>query len=195
MMDKKSIETEYKFFIADKKEVIGKLNAIKKADYMHLFQKTSMYDNKERLMQKTDGRIRVRVLKIGKEIKKSLSYKKPLSSKNGAKREIEYEIFFSDNDQNIEKIINKMGFNLASSYERYQSLWVFNDSKITLDEYPFANVLEIEGDYNKIIKIVNRLELNIEKSLTDPIDTLFNKWRKKQGLPFTKFMHFKDFNK
>ncbi len=194
-MDKKSIEIEYKFFIKQKNNIIKILNAFKKPEYVHQFQRTSMYDNKDKLMQKTNGRIRIREFKRKDGLYKSLSYKKPLLNKLKAKREIEYEIFFPDDKENIEKIIKEMGFSLVSSYERYQTLWLIDKTKITLDEYPFVDVLEIEGNLEEINKMASRLDLNIKESLSDPIDTLFTKWREKKGLKFTPFMTFETFDK
>lgn len=102
-------------------------------------------------MQITDGRIRVRTL--GKSENKILTYKKPLPPQNGAKREIEYEISFQDPDNQIEKILEAMEFKPTTSYERYQTSWEISGVHVTLDEYPYADIIEIEGKEASIKKL------------------------------------------
>lgn len=188
-----NIEIEYKFEINDKNEIITLLNKIAKKSYDREYQSNIMYDNKDGLMQTTDGRIRLRYL--GESGSKVLTYKKPLKSENGAKREIEYEINFSDNEEQIEKILNAMEFNITTSYERYRTEWILNYTHITLDEYPFANFLEIEGEQKNIEEVVKILNLNFKEALDKPADTLFQEWRKKKGLSFKGEMRFIDYDK
>lgn len=192
-MKAKNIEIEYKFFVKDKENLIKILDKIATNKKPRQYQKTVMFDNSDKIMQKTNGRIRVRIL--GQSWEKTLSYKKPLSSHKGAKREVEYEIFFQDSDNQIEKILEKMGFKPTTSYERYQTCWQIGRSKVTLDEYPFADIIEIEGEKKQIEKIARDLGFNPREGLTKPVDTLFLEWRKKRGLGFKPHMRFNDFAK
>ena len=188
-----TIETEYKFFITDKTGLLHKLNGLSKSKHRRQYQSNVMFDNASQLMQKTNGRIRLRTL--GKTGQKVLTYKKPLPSKNGAKQETEYEIKFADKNKQIENILREMEFVPTTSYERYQSKWKLNDIQITLDEYPFANFLEIEGELQKIQKIAIQLGFTLQDGLTKPADTLFQQWRKNKNLPFKSHMQFDDFDK
>ena len=82
-----NIEIEYKFKIESnnknsKIELINTLNKIAEKSYDREYQSNVMYDNKDNLMQKTNGRIRLRYL--GNTGNKVLTYKKPLKSINGA---------------------------------------------------------------------------------------------------------------
>ncbi len=188
-----NIEVEYKFQIEDKQSIIGKLNDVAVKSYNREYQSNVMYDNKDGLMQKTDGRIRLRYL--GESGKKVLTYKKPLESVNGAKREIEYEIDFSDKEEQIENILNAMEFDITTSYERYRTEWKINSAHITIDEYPFADFVEIEGEQEEIEKIALMLGLDFDKALDKPADTLFQEWRKNRGLSFKGVMRFDDYDK
>lgn len=194
-----NIEIEYKFKIESddnknsKIELINTLNKIAEKSYDREYQSNIMYDNKDNLMQKTNGRIRLRYL--GNTGNKVLTYKKPLKSINGAKREIEYEINFNDNQEQIEKILNAMEFHITTSYERYRTEWKLNNTHITLDEYPFANFIEIEGEQKEIEKVAKILKLDIKKAIDKPVDTLFQDWRKEHNLPFKEQMRFEDYDK
>lgn len=193
MKSKSDIELEYKFWVEDKAGLIAALDKKAKSKRQRQYQKTVMFDNPGKLMQKTDGRIRVRTL--GKSGDKILTYKRPLPPQNGAKREIEYEISFNDPGNQIEKILRSIEFTPTTSYERYQTQWKIDETKITLDEYPFADVVEIEGEKETIEKLAQELGFNPREGLTKPIDTLFQEWRGKKGLSFKAHMRFNDFDK
>ncbi len=188
-----NIEIEYKFKIDDKENIIDTLNRIAEKSYDREYQSNIMYDNKDELMQKTNGRVRLRYL--GNDGKKVLTYKKPLESVNGAKREIEYEINFNDNEEQIENILNAMEFHITTSYERYRTEWRLNNTHITLDEYPFANFIEIEGEQKNIEEVAKILNLSFNNALDKPADTLFQEWRKEHNLPFKGQMRFEDYDK
>lgn len=193
MKNKQSIELEYKFWVKDKKNLIKALDDKTSNKKARQYQSNVMFDNLSDLMQITNGRIRVRAL--GDTGNKTLTYKKPLPPKNGAKREIEYEISFQDLKGQIEEILEAMEFKPTTSYERYQTSWGINGVQVTLDEYPFADIIEIEGEKDAIEHLAQELGFNIKESLTKPVDTLFQEWRKERDLPFKPHMRFNDFDK
>jgi len=188
-----NVELEYKFWVKNKTRLIKVLDKMADGKTSRECQKTVMFDNPAGLMQETDGRIRVRTLgELGNKI---FTYKKPLPSQGGAKREIEYEISFCDPDGQIEKILAAMEFTPTTSYERYQTKWEIDGVKVTLDEYPFAEAVEREGEKRMIEKLAKELGFDPKEGLTKPIDTLFQEWRKKRGLSFKPHMQFNDFDK
>lgn len=193
MKQNQDIELEYKFQVKDKNALIKVLDKLAPRKLDRQYQGNVMFDNPQGLMQKTDGRIRVRTL--GETGIKVLTYKKPLPSENGAKRELEYEIKFEDQAGQIEKILSAMEFVPSTSYERYQTKWEIDGAYITLDEYPFANLLEIEGVKEKILELAEKLGFKISDGLTKPVDTLFQEWRKDRGLSFKPQMKFNDYDK
>lgn len=193
MNRKPDIEIEYKFKVDDKAKLIVLLDSKSSKTISRQYQSNVMFDNSGGLMQITDGRIRVRTL--GETGEKTFTYKRPLPSENGAKREIEYEIQFTDSNKQIEKILGAMEFTPTTSYERYQTKWEIGDVEVTLDEYPYADIIEIEGEEEEIEKLANKLGFDINDGLTKPADTLFQEWRKERGLPFKPHMRFEDFDK
>lgn len=185
-------EIELKFEI--RKEDIKRLSSLlQKMGYLvavrRVLEKTVMYDNPEGLMQTTNGRIRLRI--SGKRCE--LSYKKPIT-RDGIKKEIEYEVEVSDFAQ-AENILNMLGFLPTTNYERFRTTLKKEGVKVTFDEYPFACFLEIEGKETKIKELAISFDFNLKGNLTEPCDTLFQRWRKERGLPFKPHMLFKDYNK
>ncbi|MFZ5932521.1 MAG: class IV adenylate cyclase [Patescibacteria group bacterium] len=193
MKDEQNVELEYKFWVKDRENLVKVLDAKTSAKKPRQYQSSVMFDNSAGLMQATDGRVRVRTL--GNKGNKTLTYKKPIPPKNRAKREIEYEISFRDPEGQIEKILEVMEFKPTTSYERYQTTWEINEVHVTLDEYPYADIVEIEGEKDAIEHLAQELGFNIKEGLTKPIDTLFQEWRKERGLPFKPHMKFNDFDK
>lgn len=184
------IEVELKFEIK-KEKIEGLVSQLKKLGFTaskRIYEKTVMYDNPQQLMQTTDGRVRLRVTGD----KCEFCYKKPLT-REGVKKEIEHEVVVSDFDT-TEKILGAMEFTSTTSYERYRTT-LTNKVKVTIDEYPFATFLEIEGEEDEIKKVAGELKLDLKGNLTDPCDTLFQKWRKERGLGFKPQLLFKDYDK
>lgn len=187
------IEIEFKFEIDRKqiKRLRDKLILLGFIKGKRVYEKTVMYDNPSRIMQVTDGRVRLR--QTGDE--SEFSYKKPLT-REGIKKEIEYEVVVSD-FETTEKILEKLDFSPVSSYERFRTT-MFDKKmivKVTLDEFPFANFLEIEGPEKEITALVQVLGFSIKDNTTMSCDSLFQEWRGKKSLPFKPHLLFTDFDK
>lgn len=189
---KPDLELEYRFKIDDKGKMSRILNKLAKIVVKREHQTNVMFDNTEKLMQISNGRVRIQTIKNRKKV---LTYKKPITTKGHINKEIEYEIEFVDTNGQIEKILKAMEFTPATSYERFRTQWETDGVIITLDEYPFSDLIEIEGPREKIENITKKLGFNPKKGLLMPCDTLFQEWRKERGLPFKPHMRFNDFNK
>ncbi|MEK7526047.1 MAG: CYTH domain-containing protein [Patescibacteria group bacterium] len=190
------IELEFKFEIK-RNEISTLIASLAKMGFENkgrFYEKTVMYDNLELAMFKTNGRIRLRTIKKTKEIHYEFSYKKPKAVKNGPKKEIEHQIE-THQGKDLEKILKAMGYSPTTSYERYRQTLIAGGVKVTIDEFPFAVFVEIEGERKKINMTAKTLGFNTRQSLIDPCDTLFTNWRKKAGLPFQTNMSFADFDK
>lgn len=184
----KSIEIELKFELKS-----DKIERIKKDDRITIlkecYQQTVMFDNADQLMERTNGRIRLR--QHGDKI--TVSYKKPLPSDGNYKKEIELETEVGNFDV-MTDILKMMGYSPTTSYEKYTTHLKFknSDAELEIQKYPFATFLEIEGEKEEIEKVAKELNLDIKNSLTKPVDTLFCEWREKRGLPFKSHMRFSD---
>jgi len=154
-----------------------------------IYQKTVMFDNDRGLMQETNGRVRLR--QNGETV--TLSYKLPLPS-DTVKKEIEWETQV-DSWQIAENLLKAMGFNETTSYEKYRTSFEYDGVKLEIDEYPFANFLEIEGEEEAVKNVALSLGFDLKHALTKACDTLFTEWRAAKDLPMKPHMRFEDYDK
>lgn len=153
------------------------------------YQKTVMFDNDQGLMRKTNGRVRLR--QDGEAV--ALSYKLPLPS-HTVKKEVEWETRV-DSWEIGENLLKAMGFNETTSYEKYRTSFDYKGVKLEVDEYPFANFLEVEGEEEDVKKIALELGFDLMSALKESCDTLFTRWRAEKGLPMKPHMRFEDYDK
>ena len=87
-----------------------------------------------------------------------------------------------------------MEFKPNYAYERFRTKYTNGEVEIVLDEFPFANFVEIEGAEDKILAVGERLGLDFKDNINDSCDNLFASWRKEQGLEPTNMMTFDTFD-
>ena len=140
------------------------------------YEKTTMLDNSEETMNKEDARLRVRQISDRKDSQKfqiEFSYKRRIKADGGIKREEEIESSFTTDIDSLFRILNKMGYQVTTSYERYRETYNIKDTKITLDEFPFGYILEVEGNEEDINKMCKFLSLNIRDSYPLSCDDVY----------------------
>jgi len=84
----------------------------------------------------------LRVRKIGD--KTILTFKEHIANNSGIKQQTEYETIVEKSEE-LEKIIESLGFEKALVYEKRRQTWTFRAVEIVLDELPFGQYMEIEG--------------------------------------------------
>lgn len=187
------LEVELKFELdpAQIDNLIEKVIELGYSNQGRKYEKNTMYDNPQGLMQTTNGRVRLRVSWNHAEF----CYKRPIKNDSGIKKEIEYETIVTNADA-TSKILNAMEFHEVSSYERYRTTLIHEKDqiKITIDEFPFASFMEVEGEESQIKEVASRLHFDMKDNLTKSCDTLFNERRKVHWLPETNVMDFKTFD-
>ena len=185
-MKNSGIEIELKFALSKPpEEFLERFTNAGKRTY----EKTVMFDNEQGLMQKTNGRVRLR--QKGEIV--TLSYKRPLPS-DTVKKEIEWETRV-DSWEIAENLLKAMGFKETTSYEKYRTSFDYEKAKLEIDEYPFANFLEIEGEEEVVKSVALNLGFDLSRALTKTCDTLFTEWRAAKGLPMKPNMRFEGYDK
>lgn len=89
----------------------------------------------------------LRVRKIGERA--ILTYKRRVENEFDIKRQIEHETAVG-NPQELETIIENLGFYKTLVYEKRRKTWRFRDVEIVLDELSFGLYMEIEGSVTAI---------------------------------------------
>jgi adenylate cyclase class 2 len=188
MNSQTGIEIELKFPLSISREDFLVQCGESAENAVRIYQKTVMFDNDQKLMEATNGRLRLRT--HGDTV--TLSYKRPLPS-HQTKKEIEWETTVDSWDIGV-NIIQAMGFYETTSYEKYRTSFPYKDVKVEIDEYPFATFVEIEGDEDAIKSIATELGFDMSKALQESCDTLFAQWRKERGLSEKNHMRFEDYD-
>jgi adenylate cyclase class 2 len=154
-------EIELKFFVKDYNKTINTVLPIAKFK-KSAYEITIMYDDSNKTLFKDDARLRLRriVNLKNKEETCELSYKKP-KTREGIKVEEEDEVKVSSFVE-MKNILEKQGFSVVSSYERIRDTFESDDCKITVDSFPFGELLEIEGEVNKIKNIAEKLGFDLK---------------------------------
>jgi GTP cyclohydrolase II len=164
-------ELEIKFLFNEKQTKLLKEKILAIPDTFYRgknYEKTTMFDTPDGLLAKEDARLRIRQISREKDSddqKIEFSYKRRIKATGGIKKEEEIESEFQTDILNLTAILKRMNYAPISSYERFrETYWHGNSLKITLDEFPFGYILEIEGEKKEIQMFCKWLNLKQSQS-------------------------------
>lgn len=165
------IEKEMKFLFADE-EAEGLRRTIRSLSGVigegRAYEKSTMYDTAAGVIAARDARLRLREIRRADDSQTlEFCYKKRLSVVDGVKHEEEIECAFSADAAAFASLLGVMGYAPKSSYERYRETYRYQGVKITLDQFPFGAIAEIEGDEGAIAAA--RLALDLEARRPYPL--------------------------
>jgi adenylate cyclase class 2 len=103
------------------------------------FEENTLYDGG--ILTEQAAVLRVRKIE-GKTI---LTYKRRIQNDSDIKHQIEFETAV-ENAEELENIIENLGFQKSLVYEKRRKTWKFRQTEIVLDELPFGFFMEIEGE-------------------------------------------------
>ncbi|MBI2099286.1 nucleoside monophosphate kinase [Candidatus Uhrbacteria bacterium] len=158
------------------------------------YEKTSNFDNEESRMKEDDARLRVREISRSPEDERKkieFCYKRRLSV-DGIKKEEEIESDFESDPERLMSIIKKMGYELVDGYERFRETFLLRDVKITIDEFPFGYLLEIEGRESEILELSRYLNLDPMNAYKLSCDDFYVELCRKKGVKPKPFIAFDD---
>jgi adenylate cyclase class 2 len=184
-------ETEIKLYVPDLAAVQQKLEATGAGlTAPRVYERNVRYDNKERTMTP-----HVMVVRLREDTRVRLTYKDDGTVTNGITSRFEAEVEVSDFDA-METILGKLGYTPYLTYEKYRTTYEIDGAEVVLDEMPYGNFVEIEGEREAIEQIIQTLELDDTKRFDGSYSTLFERLRQKLGLKFNDltFENFKDVN-
>lgn len=187
-----NIEREMRFYFPLEELEFWK-SVLKKFNHKgRYYEITIMYDNPNPALTfysaSIDGRLRLRMARQTDEKSKNgnyglLSWKQRIPSLKDEVIRHENEIEFGFNPEEFSSVQLILEDILhcpkISSYERYRSHYEINDIKVTLDEFPFALMieLEIQGDFNKgekqIMDLLSQLKLDASLSSAYSCDDMY----------------------
>lgn len=85
--------------------------------------------------------------------------------------------------QAMQGILEGLGYLPAARYEKFRESWQLDGVQIDMDILPFLQVVELEGEAERIRNIEVLLELDKQPTSADSYHVLHQRWRAEQGLP------------
>lgn len=183
-------ETEVKIYIPNLTKVeerLLELGANRIQERIH--ERNMRYDT-------NDGTLTAKgvVLRLREDAGIKLTYKSKGTLERGIITREELEVEVSDFDT-MEAILQKFGFEQHMFYEKYRTVYTHNNTHIMLDELPFGNFVEVEGDTEDEIEgVLIELGLQDEERQGDSYAKLFDHVKHHMGLTFHNltFENFED---
>ena len=154
-----NLEVEAKFQVDDltavRDRLIG-LSAILKKE--RIYEKNTVYDDAQQTYKKGGRLIRLRQ---DEKVKLTFKGEPPaavqLANEAKVREEIELEILDFDK---MEQILDRLGLQPALVYEKYRETWQLGDVEVVLDELPYGNFVELEGEEADIKRVAADCDLD-----------------------------------
>ena len=179
-----AIETECKIHIENLNQILNRLSQTQAEVLIpRVFEQNYRYENLEKTL--TPNGI---VLRLRQDGDNRITYKSPLpSDSDGIVKRLELETTVGDLDT-MNVILQHLGFTRYMSYEKYRTTYHYPDlpdAEIVVDEMPYGNFIEIEGETSAINDVVKRLNLDHAKRIVESYSDLFERICQHQQLSFT----------
>lgn len=193
-----NLEVEVKYILSDKyaRIIRSKILLLPGVKVLpKVFEKMTMLDSQDKRLFSDDARLRYKEISGADENNRiEFSYKRRLGVNNGIKIEEEIETSLVADNSNLINILNKIGFLPVSSYERFRESIQFRGAVITIDQFPFGFILEIEGSEFNILRVCKKLNLSLDDSYPRSCDDVYSELCKTQGKKAKKDISFDDKN-
>ncbi|QYK49929.1 MAG: class IV adenylate cyclase [Anaerolineales bacterium] len=133
------------------------------------------------------------MLRLRRDNSSHMTFKGPSTTLGGvlARQEIEFDV---SNFTQAQKLIEALGFGSKFMYEKHRTTYAMDGLKVTLDEMPYGNFIEIEGTEPEPIQAAaQQLGLDWEQRLPETYISIFRRLKDLYGLRFTdlSFENFK----
>jgi len=174
------IETEIKLYVVDHAPTVARLETLGAAlTAPRVLERNTRYDTAGEAL-----RAKRAVLRLRSDTRARLTYKDGdrLTGDYGVSR-FEAEVEVSDFDT-MEVILRKLGFASVLEYEKYRTTYQLYGVEVTLDEMPYGNFVEIEGEDAAIGRVMSALELSTAVRMTNSYVVLFETVRRNLELKF-----------
>ena len=165
-------ETEVKFFVKDLQRVEMRLRELK----AHLIQARVHEVNLRFDNPNSDLRREFKVLRLRNDTEAKFTFKGPSEERADgvlSRREIEFSVSSFDA---AKEFLEALGYVQVAFYEKYRTIYEQNDTHIMLDELPYGNFVEIEGEkINALQEVTDLLNLNWEATVNVGYLVLFDR--------------------
>mgnify|MGYP001035673605 CR=1 FL=1 len=166
-------EIEAKFPIQDAGEWIARLEAMDLVcEQRKCHEMNYRFDTADRKLSAAHQVLRLRT----ENGAVTLTFKFAEKAQDGIAYREEIETHVSDEKQ-MQKILERLGFEVYFAYEKFRSVFRFDDVLLMVDHTPIGDYLEIEGPDEKTIHDhAGKLGLDWNTSTTKSYQRLFKEW-------------------
>ncbi len=171
-------ETEAKFYVRDLKRIATRIQDLG----AHLVQSRVLETNLR--FDLPDGGLRSegRVLRLRRDTEARFTYKGPSTNEQGVLSRTEIEFTVGDFEK-AKEFMEALGYQKLLYYDKYRTTYELQTSEgsahVMLDELPYGNFVEIEGESSEMIRaIADQLNLNMDAAIGTSYTSLFERARK-----------------
>jgi adenylate cyclase, class 2 len=185
-------ETEAKFYVRDLEKVRKFLESLD----AQVVQPRVLEMNLRFDLPDTSLRAQGRVLRLRRDTEARLTYKGGNKNSRGVLSREEIEFVVGDFEK-AKEFLEALGYQQIFYYEKYRTTYELDKTLIMLDELPYGNFVEIEGETEETIRALSeRLELDWEATIERSYSALFEQVQKSlnlsfRDLSFENFTHIK----
>ena len=156
-MSDNHLEIEVKFLVDDLAAVRARLLALDAR-----LEKPRVYERNIRFDNPWDGlQMQGKLLRLRQDVSARLTYKgepqTTVDSEARVREELEVEV---QDFQTTQALLERIGFEPKQVYEKYRETFVFGRVEVVLDEMPFGDFVELEGDDMSIQATADALGLD-----------------------------------
>ena len=187
-------ETEAKFYVRELSRIKSRLEELG----ARLVQERVLETNIRFDLPGAPLRAEGRVLRLRRDTEVKLTYKSASTKEQGvlSREEIEFAV---EDFEKAKRFLEALGYEKLVYYEKYRTTYSVQPSEgfiyIMLDELPYGNFVEIEGETVEAIHAVaDQLHLNWKTAIGRSYNALFERARKSLNIPLQdlSFVEFKN---
>jgi len=164
-------EIEAKFYVLELERIRARLREMK----AHLIQERVLETNIR--FDLPDSRLRNegRVLRLRRDTEVRFTYKGPSKNEQGVLSRTEIEFTVGDFEK-AKEFLKALGYQSILYYEKFRTTYDVEKTHIMLDELPYGNFIEIEGEKIELIREVSdQLSLNWDTAIAASYHELFDR--------------------
>jgi adenylate cyclase class 2 len=173
-MDETTQEIEAKFYVNKLDRILTRLHELE----ARLIQPRVLETNVRFDLPDASLRSEHRVLRLRRDTEARLTYKDPSQNEQGVLSRREIEFIVGDFDK-AKQFLEALGYQSIFYYEKYRTTYFLQTSEVPvhvmLDQLPYGNFIEIEGETIEMIKeIANKLNLKWDTAIGKSYSALFD---------------------
>jgi adenylate cyclase, class 2 len=173
-------ETEAKFYVRDLERIRASLLDLDaRLIQARVLEKNTRFDLPDASLRA--GR---RVLRLRYDTEARLTYKGENKNTQGVLSREEIEFVVEDFEK-AKKFLEALGYQQIFYYEKYRTTYELDKTLIMLDELPYGNFVEIEGEAEEMIQaLAKKVNLNWDTTIERSYSALFEHVQKSLNLSF-----------